>query len=350
MAPGSPYLLADGIAAVAIAFSVIGIYIADEVIFRRARRRILEAIGIKLRFPKLMASNKGDASKVQTSKVRRARRRILEAIGIKLRFPGPRLLNTYLNYSSFRSEINKIPKKPVTVLIVCFFIALAWNTENGIGIYQLLISLNSWFVYSPFITVIVLLFICEVLFNSNSISKILHNDGNLTPRLINHLRLKRYEFYFLSVAIVLIYLLLTKTFSYLIYTYPNLSIPRLRFFGTLKSYSHGIPEVYSIPGTFFLSLFYFLPRYRSQKTFYELENEIYGKVDKESQLTVIITEMGGHKYWGHVISIGSILCIRGREYSCDTPPKEHDSENNPQNIERNCCVRWDYVTFIEILT
>ena len=319
MAPVSSYLLADLIAAVAIAFSVIGIYITDEVLFRRERRRILEAIEIKLPFPKLKASNNGGTLKD-------------------------------LNYSNFRSEVNKIPKKPVIVLIVCFFIALAWNTENHKGIYPLLISLNSWFVYSPFITVIVLLFICGVLFNSNRISKILHNDGNLSPGLINHLRLKRYEFYFLSVAIVLIYLLLTKTFSYLIYTYPNLSIPRLRFFGTLKSYSHGIPEVYSIPGTFFLSLFYFLPRYRSQKTFYELENEIYGKVDKESQLTVIITEMGGHKYWGHVISIGSILCIRGREYSCDTPPKEHDSENNPQNIERNCCVRWDYVTFIEILT
>ena len=335
------YLLTDAISALAIVASMIGLYFTEDVILQRARRRVLEAIGKNLPFPKFK------------------RKKFNEEL-------------TESNYLSYHSVINRVPLTPIALLTGSAIIALGWNTISQKGFYAVLVNTSHIFIAMPFVVVIALLFITGSLLNSGHLSKRIDkrikSDGHhLDWKLLYLLRLKRYELYFLFASIGIIFLILTKTFSYLIFYYPDFTIPLLPFLGTLKSYDpNGLG--YALLTTFVLApISYLLPK-RTQKfieehcsksnkdhqdsqknsqnsysSFQELENELLEKVSK-SRLLVTVTDVGGSKFSGYVCGIGSVLGICGVESAVDSDTNKNDDNNNC-NVKY--FVRWNYVTSVE---
>ncbi len=337
----SPYLLTDGIAALAIVASIIGIYLTDEVIFQRARTRVLEAVGKKLQFPQILA----------------------------MRSTPQKSHNEVVNYTEFHSYLSKVPLIPVAMLTAFTFFIIIWGTADKKGLYFDLITdlqhskLFLFAILFPFIAVISLLVVFGSLLNFNHLLSGMKKieDNKIKWSLAYLLRLKRYELYFLFASVVLIFLFFYKTFTLLIYLYPDFTIPYLHYLGTLKSYNpNGLS--YTISATMIISLLsYFSPRkvqeiwqlpsrrLKTNRNFHELENEIYKGVKRKSQLKIIVTEVGGNKFVGYINSIGSILCVHGREYDCDHSQKEPEDMNKIETVESDCYVRWDYVTFIEVI-
>jgi hypothetical protein len=303
---------------------VIGIYLAEEITFQKARKRILEVIGEKLPYRSYeMKSNNN--------------------------LPRP-------NYKSFHFAMNRVPILPIALLTGFTFIALAWNTNSQRGLCSDLINImHNYFVPLqfviiplPFVVVILLLLFFSSRLNYDYIYKKIGKESknnNLDWNLLYLLRLKRYELYFLFASIVLIFLLFTKTFSYVIYYYGNFSLPGLYFLGTLKSYNpNGF--VYAISTTVILvSISYLLPmkiHKRPNGNILELENKLLDK--SETGLSVTVTDSGGNKFSGYVHDIGSMLGIQCKESKVSSKNNKIAEEKNSND---ECFFQWDSITSIK---
>ena len=227
---GVAYYLSEVISTITVVVSLIGIYLSNEVPYRRARRKIMEIIS-----KQLLCSNK------------------VKQTGL---------------YKDYILKRHEIPLIPVLVLIIYLIVALVWNNTQGYGLYDFLFRhLSS--VGQPNISVVLpflLIIILSVFFGAElsfiHISKIVKCKNCVPSKIFLYmLRVKRYELYFLSAAVAISFLFFSKTFSYLIAHYPNFSISFLKSYGTLKSYdSNGL--VYAAVSTLiFVIVFYLLPEF-----------------------------------------------------------------------------------------
>lgn len=322
------YLLTDGVSAVAIVVSLFSIYVTEEITFRRARTRILEMIGEELPFP------------IWRKKDNRL---------------------ALSNYQTYHAELSKIPILPSFLLGLSLFISTDWYTLPDRGIYPFLIHINPFLMYFPFIFVVFIAAIFGWILQSAFIYKRIKSptkerDFNKTIYL---LRMKRLEFYFLSITITISFLFFTKTFAYLLYFHGNYGLPLLRNLGTLASFN-SVPQYYSLMFMPAILFFYFLPRgienlLNNANTKHiphslpELESEILQKETNNKGLHITVTEMGGNKFTGKVTDIGSFLAVSEIKSNGNSANTTNQLKKDKTSWKRKSSVRWNYVTVIEIM-
>ena len=120
--------------------------------------------------------------------------------------------------------------------------ALIWNNSANLGLYNFFIkhlTINGSPALSislPFIIIAIFSVFFGYKLSYPHISSTINKNYSYGEQFIYLLKVKHMNYIFLSVAVTLSFFFFTKTFSYLIYHYPNFTIPFLRSFGTLRSY------------------------------------------------------------------------------------------------------------------
>lgn len=318
---GIPYYFSELISLVAILVSLAGIYLANEIPYRRARKKFMKIINMYL-IP-LYNTEKGENKSNNL-------------------------------WKKYVDGCREIPVLPVILLIIYLAISLIWNNSVDIGLYNFLIThllINDSSAFSislPFIITTIFYVFFGYKLSYPHISFIINTKNEIYNNnfFLFLLKIKRYELYFLSVTLALSFFFFTKTFSYLIYRYPNFTLPALRSFGTLRSYdSNGL--IYSAVSTLALGLIAYLTpefflnlkmnhknvkKFQSIKNLPELENLIFEKSGIRSKLYLLIIDVGGNSYIGNLIYIGEFLGI--------------EKSSSPGRYQY---IRWEYISSIAVI-